>query len=250
MGCDIHFYTEKKVNGKWESADKLSKNKYYDKNDPDGEQEFEIAYGDRLYDGRNYNLFAILADVRNGRGFAGDDTGDGFKPISDPKGLPEDCCDFIKGQCETWGGDGHSHSYFTVKELLEYDWTQKTTIRTIMDLRTYVQWVNHLKNEGRYPEICYTGVSGKKINEDEVLEFINKNFKPLKPFEDMDWDVRTFVHNYLTENKVGSFDIPHVKAEFQIPYCNAANELLSSTIPKLLRLGKHDEVRIVFWFDN
>ena len=29
MGCDIHIYTEKKVNDKWELADPLVKNEYF-----------------------------------------------------------------------------------------------------------------------------------------------------------------------------------------------------------------------------
>jgi hypothetical protein len=42
------------------------------------------------YSSRNYDLFAMLAGVRNGRGFAGIKTGDGFIPISEPRGWPAD----------------------------------------------------------------------------------------------------------------------------------------------------------------
>lgn len=41
-------------------------------------------------DPRSYNTFAMLADVRNGRGFAGIKTSDGFPVIHEPRGLPAD----------------------------------------------------------------------------------------------------------------------------------------------------------------
>lgn len=41
-------------------------------------------------DPRSYNTFAMLADVRNGRGFAGVKTSNGFPVIHEQRGLPED----------------------------------------------------------------------------------------------------------------------------------------------------------------
>lgn len=250
MGCDIHFFVERKINGKWESADKITKNKYYDKKYPEEEQEFVVDYEDRFYSGRNYNLFAILADVRNGSGFAGCDTGDGFSPISEPKGIPEDVCSFIQSESDGWAGDGHSHSYFTVEELLAYDWTQTTTVRTMIDLKTYTQWANSDKASGVYPEKSCSGVGGTKINEDSVLSYINETYKPDIPFTKMTWQVMHFVRDKFDEDKIGSFDAPYVKSSFEIPYYNAAENFLSKTLMKMLRLGKQNEVRAVFWFDN
>ena len=78
---------------------------------------------------RNYNLFAILADVRNGIGFAGIDTGEGFIPISAPKGLPDDVTAEVKQWSDGWGVDGHSHSFLTLAEIFEFDWTRTTKCR-------------------------------------------------------------------------------------------------------------------------
>lgn len=36
---------------------------------------------------RDYFLFGVLANVRNGHGFAGVDTGDPVDPISEPRGV-------------------------------------------------------------------------------------------------------------------------------------------------------------------
>jgi hypothetical protein len=129
MGCDIHFYTERyttdsnyegpkdlseeretKLNvvlednnlePKWVSADKWTKGKY-----DEGEWEADELYGDR-----NYHLFGVLADVRG--------SGD---CISEPRGIPDDISSGYKYIIDRWDGDGHSHSYFTLSELLEVDW--------------------------------------------------------------------------------------------------------------------------------
>ncbi|GAI60500.1 unnamed protein product, partial [marine sediment metagenome] len=85
MGCDIHLFVEKRVGGNWVPADKWVPDKESEDKDA-----LMVPYGNRYYDGRNYHLFAILADVRNNFGFAGIDRGDQFNPISDPRGLPQD----------------------------------------------------------------------------------------------------------------------------------------------------------------
>lgn len=85
------------------------------------------CYEGWAYDGRNYDLFGMLANVRNGWGFAGCDTGDGFKPIAMPKGVPDDASDYYLRKVEEWGCDGHSHSWLTIRELLEYDWHGQRT---------------------------------------------------------------------------------------------------------------------------
>lgn len=130
MGCDIHMFAEKKVNGKWEKLGKVFKNRYYNpeqesKIDEDG-YEYNAEFTDEPWEGRNYDLFAILADVRNGRGFAGTYTGEGFIPIAETKGIPLDASEEVKKEYEYWGCDAHSASWFTLKELKDYDWQQST----------------------------------------------------------------------------------------------------------------------------
>ena len=39
---------------------------------------------------RNYDLFAMLANLRNGVGFAGRRRGEVLDPIDEPRGIPED----------------------------------------------------------------------------------------------------------------------------------------------------------------
>lgn len=85
MGCDIHFHSEVKRNGKWQHH-----------------SEANIR--------RNYLLFAKMAGVRNYS-----DT----KPISPPKGVPEDVTELTKLSIDRFAVDGHSHSWLNANEISE-----------------------------------------------------------------------------------------------------------------------------------
>jgi hypothetical protein len=100
MGCDIHTILQKKEKGKWVDKEVL---------DID----------------RNYDLFGILADVRNNSG---------LKPIKEPRGLPADfeivnkyyhptnlkLC-FYDDQLGYFIGE-HTYSWLTLKEVQHYPW--------------------------------------------------------------------------------------------------------------------------------
>lgn len=97
MGCDIHIYAEKKINDKWEKID------------------IEVPRD------RNYWSFGIMANVRNGYGFAGCELGDPL-PYFEPRGLPEDTTikdnDLDFGDKNyVWLGD-HSYSWLLISELM------------------------------------------------------------------------------------------------------------------------------------
>jgi len=98
-------------------------------------------YHHSWYNGRNYNLFAMLADVRNGRGFAGGQTGAGFNPIAEPRGLPDDVVngeyDEEKDEYSSFSYGDHSFSHLTLKELLDYDWDQTTMLCCYIPLNYY-----------------------------------------------------------------------------------------------------------------
>ena len=120
MGCDIHGVWQAKVNDKW-----VDVHSDYEGN-------------------RHYQLFAVLAGVRNGVGFAGNPTGDVVTPIDEPRGFPRDfpCADDDSYKLEDpgtlstweqemraryphenddyyWLGD-HSHSWLFADEMLQY----------------------------------------------------------------------------------------------------------------------------------
>lgn len=126
MGCDIHFFTERftKDNNydgpksKSEERDsKLDILTGYDDNAiprwvSADKWEFEDGYWsviDELYSGRNYSLFEKLAGVR----------GYDEKAICSPRGFPIDASSGYTTMVDQWDGDGHSHSFFNLSELLK-----------------------------------------------------------------------------------------------------------------------------------
>lgn len=122
MGCDIHLYGEKKIydfddeekkHGVWVSLDLWKEMDC----EPSYAGKLETPYKNRFYNGgRNYNLFTALAGVRS-HYFTN------LLRIPEPKGFPKDASKPVK-QCKRhWGSDGHSHSYLTLKELNDFDWS-------------------------------------------------------------------------------------------------------------------------------
>lgn len=138
MGADIHFFVERystdnyegpkdlqenreeklgvvladdKFEPRWITADKWIYDNKYDEG-----FEWSIDYNTRFYNGRNYYLFGVLAGVR------GDDN-----IISEARGVPDDASYAYKHEVERWDGDGHSHSYYTLDELLAVDWGKINT---------------------------------------------------------------------------------------------------------------------------
>lgn len=114
MGCDIHAVIERRRNTYGDHY------RWLNSGDPDL--------------GRNYELFAVLAGVRNYGGIT---------PIAEPRGLPafrewkqdgderwiswdheadtEPPCGVVEEMAERYGVDGHSHSWLTLAEIKAYD---------------------------------------------------------------------------------------------------------------------------------
>lgn len=130
MGADIHLYVEAKPvesEHDWQRFTRSLSHENWRET-----RSFNMGWG--TY--RNYSAFAMLADVRNGSGFAGVDLGDGFEPIDKPRGLPNDISDPVQRESDGWSGDGHSHSWFTLRELLDLEhagyWDKTTTHRGVL----------------------------------------------------------------------------------------------------------------------
>ena len=148
MGCDIHVCCEFKNNkGEWINCDHFKINPYYrPEYIESGEQEWEII---PIYDDRNYSLFATLANVRNYGGTT---------VISEARGLPDDIHPLTKKIVDDWGCDGHTHSYYTLRELLDYMSTGPIT--TYSGLIT-IEQAKDLDNFNIYPESWRQGTNMK-----------------------------------------------------------------------------------------
>ena len=220
MGCDIHLYVEKRISGIWFSADEWTQDKY------ETEPKLEVAYKNRFYSGRNYDLFAILANVRNGSGFAGVKTGDGFNPICMPLGLPPDVTPEVRDDSNRWGDDGHSHSYLTVAELLAYDWTQSTRQQGWLDAASYCKWSGYSKSCGLGPNSYSADVWGgsvEKISNEEMEERVNDVCRKNPDHH------RT--NEQLVAEKMQSV---YTLLEWTETYYQAASDFLSETMPRLM----------------
>jgi hypothetical protein len=270
MGCDIHFYVERKdpESGQWVFVPP-------EDNAPQDRYDKEHGHWD-WYGGRNYDLFAILADVRNGRDFAGVDTGDGFVPISDPRGVPSDASPEYQAVARRWQWDGHSHSHHTLRQLQEYDWTQTTTKRGVVSGFGFAESLVF----GR-PSGWSGGVHGSKVRHltnEEMARYIRttpcqEHLKEmlqlhLDKVEDPEHAEQVEYHKHCAANIQqmlahpllkhepafdDEFDFEnshHTTVRWTISYAEHTSWFLEKTMPALERLGSPDDVRIVFFFDN
>lgn len=231
MGCDIHMWAEVKREGdeKWWAVGRVFQNSWH----REGEPSLQCRFGagdtystndpltDHPYDGRNYNLFGILANVRNGYGFAGVDTGDAFVPIAKPRGIPEDASDFYRWECDH--GMGHTPSWLSLHELVECDWSRTTKHRGFVGVDQY----GVFKAEGA-PHSWSGMVSGGQIKHisNEQMDVVNT--LPEGP-------------RYFTQ------------VEWEWTYAESCTEFVEKTIPALQEIadlkGVRD-LRIVFFFDS
>ena len=252
MGCDIHIYPEKYVDGKWITAepfvpsewwwdwiiDDLVENSSDDNYDAlvskfenmDKDEAIE-KYGDNsrfIWSGpwdedyklhsRNYYWFAILANVRNYNDLT---------PIDDPRGLPADISEEVRKMADQWESDGHSHSWFTLRELLEYNFDEET-----VELKGYV-------SHRQFAQYLETGKADFFIGyiSDSSIIVSNGEMKQKCMGIGTEFNGRKFP--YITQ------------VSWREPYSEAVGkEYIDRIMNKLKTYGEPDKVRIVFWFDN
>jgi hypothetical protein len=254
MGTDIHFYTERRTATGWESADNWTPYPY--KDDEEGGPDEWVSWDDQLYTSRNYDVFAILADVRNGRGFAGIDTGDGFVPIAEERGLPDDLSPRLKTFFDAHGVD-HTPSWLTLAELLAYDWTQRTKKRGVVGPSEWA--VFREQGEPR----SYSGdVQGGGVRHftperfEEVWQQVRAEFSLPEQrwashhLKGGSWGEPEVSPELRRFREIIGSDQPYCRVEWEVPYYRAARDFFGTVIPQLLRLGAPDDVRIVFYFDS
>ena len=93
MGCDIHVYAEEKR----------------------GNRFVQVSLPSGFMDYRSYGVFGFLANVRNYSAVT---------PISEPRGFPEDASRTVRETFDDWGGDAHTPSWLSLKELIDFDYDQ------------------------------------------------------------------------------------------------------------------------------
>lgn len=222
MGCDIHLYVEKKIEGKWVSADTWDGNEY-----EDGTK--DVSADKSFYNDRNYELFSILAGVRNRFN---------LDPIIEPRGFPENASKELKNQYKKWDGDAHSTSWLTLQELIQFDWTKTANKSGFVSGDVYFEWLEHGEKYGQNPESYCQGTSTTIINRTEMDSRLE--------------DIKKLTTDYLqlkllVKNILGRI---YCEVEWEQTYHRMCNYFWSECMPKLFRVGKPKDVRLVFWFDN
>lgn len=190
MGCDIHTHVEIKRENKWVHIDEVP-------------EEFER---------RNYSTFSILAGVRSSFN---------VKPISEPKGVPEDASEETKTNIEEWNGDGHSHSYLTLKELDTFDLTEykKTKVKVLKAFYdAFIGFGGVLPKE----------MSVEKTRPGDIGECLQEAMEPTVLVKWLD-----------TENEKTYTDSPMIKGIERL-----------KGIAKKNNINNYEDIRIVFFFNN
>lgn len=200
MGTDIHIEIQwrEKAGSPWKTA-----------TPPKG------RFGQCWFSPRRYDAFAILADVRNGFGFAGVVTGSGFRPISTPKGLPEDWIDSPPGD--------HSYSWLSLAEILDYDYKQTTKRFGIVSSDEFLEWQERGK-----PSSWSGGVSGPGIENINNMQMADR---------------------IATKTLTGR---EFTKVCWTVSYEEAMGDYLDffRCLPILLEVYEPENIRIVFGFDS
>lgn len=229
MGCDIHpHYEIQQEDGSWKFHDFRAL--YQTGTDEDGPiLDYGKLFDDPLYLGRHYRFFAFLANVRNGSGFAGCDTGDAVKPIAKPRGVPEDASQEYKDAVDELGGDGHSHSWFTAKELVDADWDQTTVERGYISLSDYPRF----KEQGNMDDMSSCGdVFGRNV---------------IKLTEA---DAATLLEQ-ATPESLKKDDRYYVNVEYRCPLKQELSYEYDTWLPVVLALHEDPtRIRMCFFFDN
>lgn len=167
---------------------------------------------------RHYDVFSILADVRNGYGFAGVVTSSGFNPITSGRGIPDDLSEEIRahlkrigydvvagdleyhrdGEEEDDDGEGlyeklekepegywslgeHSFTWVTLQEIFDFDWTQTITKTGWVSPVDYLEYRDHGS-----PSSYSGGVSGANVEHVSEMEMKMKIDSGEIQFEEVD----------------------------------------------------------------
>jgi hypothetical protein len=221
---------------------------------------------------RNYDVFAILAGVRNAVGFAGVKTAETkFVPIDSPRGVPHDVSEGIRDLLDANALGEHSFSYVSLKELAAVEWeTRSVTKRGVMGREEYERrQLERLSVADVPPPEEYSGaVMGQNI-----VTLTENEYKSLLELGSLAWsrserrgvfsltdrdggavdtlfrrekDGKSFIQRASDEAFVEVF----VETTWDEPYASCAGRFFRLTLPALKEIADGNELRLVFGFDS
>lgn len=126
---------------------------------------------------------------------------------------------------DIWLGD-HGHSWLLLSELLAYDWQQTINRFGTISAKAFAERLN--KNEQGKPNECVKGPWGRG----EVI-LMEANARLL-------WE----------QGVLPDDDMTFVFIEWEETYAQAVGSFYTRVLPSLQKLGKPENVRLVFGFDS
>lgn len=248
MGTDIHGTFQKRNP---EYTDDL------EDSDPYSPPWLDLAHNYEF--NRNYRLFSVLADVRNGYGFGGCITGHPVEPIDYPRGLPDDfpVCekryrltnpielfkvgdDAVIVSGGIWLGD-HSFSWLTGAELLK--WYDRAVEMGFMfsvrgEIEKSVYW--HWKKTGASRPTQWAGeVGGTRLQVVKGTDGVR--------FIKVDPSRHHVIAGETLVTKYPDAPYDYVSAWWYVPVEDFVGEFFEE-VRRLVKL--HGEIRFVFGFDS
>lgn len=172
MGTDIHMCMEVRIDDTWKKCINCFRDTRFDIGNVGKDQYDQRLYTSRLDIDRNYHLFAILADVRNGTGFAGcKTTAKQFNCISKPRGYPDDMAwereDDFPHKHHVLSFQ-HTPSWLTLEEIEKFDWDQTYTEYGCITLKQYKKMIETNTNPDTWASdvggYSFTKIGQKKAN--------------------------------------------------------------------------------------
>lgn len=280
MGCDIHLFVERRESGSWKilpppfglarkpfEHDKPVKIDYRvdwerDPKNPAFEKPDESRPLADWFSDRNYNLFAMLANVRN-KEFrstieekwlsVGRDPilYPRIEPLDEPRGIPRDASRQYRDEPKE-----HSETYFTIAELRAY--FARKEGKTFLTQGVVTGKVFEELCDGKRPESWSGWISGQNIV--TVNEGTYRNLKPYVTHEKAehgfdaiethlarerapDWWLRQFPRIQKEPWKV------YVQTEWETGYIEAAG-LFLDLLSEIEQFGNPADLRIVCYFDS
>lgn len=164
MGCDIHIVIQvQDSGGAWREQPWQEAPYEWEKDQPAVP---DVPIAPNIFRQRNYDLFGLLADVRNGHGFAGIQTGEGWPSIAPNRGLPDGLAVDAVLPNPKYPEDGprslgdHSFTWVTLDELQAFPWDHiSTRLYGVVPAKEY----ERLKATKQPPQSYSGGTTGPGI---------------------------------------------------------------------------------------
>ncbi|UOF77352.1 hypothetical protein [Caudoviricetes sp.] len=214
MGCDIHLYVERNEGGNWAQA--LPPADWCSNRLERTTKEIKSYDQGKWFWDRHYELFAWLADVRNYHD---------QEPLADKRGLPENVSAPVKAESDDYGCDGHSHTWFTVAELMAGLEGLVAKHGGAINVIDYAEW----KASGSaFPRSWCKSSSAPNISE---ADFAAGKRPQIEKGSPLAWALFT------------------IECAWEVPG-RVAFERFSKLLAELTKLGDPKDTRLVFWFDD